>query len=272
MLQAIVVGLIAGIGILDERVLGATLFGRPIVLSVFVGLALGDIKQGIIIGAQLELIWMGIAGIGAATPPDYVTGGVIGTALAIVSGKGIGIALTIAVPVAVLAQSLGTLVRVVNLWFSHKADKYALTADFKGINLMLWIPTLLFFLSAFIPTFLAMLIGAAKINVVINAIPKVIIDGLTIAGNLLPAVGFGLLLDMLFSKKMFVFFFLGFFVCSYFNIDITGIAIIATCIALIISIYGNHGDHGDTGKKQNNQKTENKDSENNLTEGEIDFE
>lgn len=270
MIKALLIGLIAGIGILDERILGSTLFGRPIVLSVFVGIALGDIKQGIIIGAQLELIWMGIAGIGAATPPDYVTGGVIGTALAIVSGKGIGIALTIAVPVAVLAQSLGTLVRVINLWFSHRADKYALKADFKGINRMLWIPAFLFFLSAFLPTFLAMLLGASKINLIINSIPKVIIDGLTIAGNLLPAVGFGLLLDMLFSKKLFVFFFLGFFICSYFNIGITGIAILATCIALIISIFGDKGNNGHHDGKDSSDKKDIDD--NNLTEGDIDFE
>ena len=46
----------------------------------WVGLVLGDVKNGIIIGAQLELIWMGIAGIGASTPPDVVTGGILGTA------------------------------------------------------------------------------------------------------------------------------------------------------------------------------------------------
>lgn len=252
MLQALLVGLIAGIGILDERVLGATLFGRPIVLSVFVGLVLGDIKQGIIIGAQLELIWMGIAGIGVSTPPDYVTGGVIGTALAIISHRGIGVALTIAVPVAVLAANLGTLVRVVNLWFSHKADKYAETANFKGVNMMLLLPTILFFLSTFIPTFLAMLLGASKINIIINAIPKVILEGLTVAGNLLPAVGFALLLDMLFSKKMFVFFFLGFLMCSYLKLNITGIAVIAVCLAIIIVLFG--GNNKDKAEKENKKK------------------
>ena len=269
MVQALLVGLIAGIGMLDERVLGATLFGRPIVLSVFVGLALGDIKQGIIIGAQLELIWMGIAGIGVSTPPDYVTGGVIGTALAIISHKGIGVALTIAVPVAVLASYLGTLVRVVNLWFSHKADKYAETANFKGINLMLLLPTILFFFSAFVPTFLAMLLGASKINLIINAIPKVILDGLTVAGNLLPAVGFALLLDMLFSKKLFVFFFLGFLLCAYLKLDINGIAVIAICMEVIIVLFGNKGKNS-TGSGQN--KSESKEAKDNLTEGEIDFE
>ncbi len=264
MINALLIGLIAGVGILDERILGSSLFGRPIFLSVFVGLVLGDLKQGIIIGAQLELVWMGIAGIGAATPPDYVTGGVIGTALAIMSGKGIGIALAIAVPVAVLAQSLGILVRMVNLWFSHKADKYAETANFKGVALMLWIPAGLFFLSTFVPTFLAMLLGASKINAIVNAVPKIILDGLTIAGNLLPAVGFALLLDMLFSKKLMVFFFFGFLIASYLKLDITAIALIGTCIAVILNIYVG-----------NNKQKSYHDSENvpdDLTEGEIDIE
>ena len=73
--QAIMLGLIAGIGILDGRIFGQMMFDRPLVTGLLVGLVLGDVKNGIIIGAQLELIWMGIAGIGASTPPDVVTGG-----------------------------------------------------------------------------------------------------------------------------------------------------------------------------------------------------
>ncbi|QHM53867.1 PTS system sorbose-specific EIIC component [Pediococcus acidilactici] len=216
MINALLIGLIAGVGILDERILGSSLFGRPIFLSVFVGLVLGDLKQGIIIGAQLELVWMGIAGIGAATPPDYVTGGVIGTALAIMSGKGIGIALAIAVPVAVLAQSLGILVRMVNLWFSHKADKYAETANFKGVALMLWIPAGLFFLSTFVPTFLAMLLGASKINAIVNAVPKIILDGLTIAGNL-PSCRFCIITRYALFKEIDGIFLFRFFDCILFK-------------------------------------------------------
>ncbi|WP_426085870.1 PTS sugar transporter subunit IIC, partial [Escherichia coli] len=65
--QAIMLGLIAGIGILDGRIFGQMMFDRPLVTGLLVGLVLGDVKNGIIIGAQLELIWMGIAGIGAST-------------------------------------------------------------------------------------------------------------------------------------------------------------------------------------------------------------
>lgn len=132
--------------------------------------------------------------------------------------------------------------------------------------MMLLLPTILFFLSTFIPTFLAMLLGASKINIIINAIPKVILEGLTVAGNLLPAVGFALLLDMLFSKKMFVFFFLGFLMCSYLKLNITGIAVIAVCLAIIIVLFG--GNNKDKAEKENKKSG----TSDNLTEGEIDFE
>jgi PTS system mannose-specific IIC component/fructoselysine and glucoselysine-specific PTS system IIC component len=86
--QAIMIGLISGIGILDGRILGQVMLDRPLVTGTLVGIVLGDVRQGIIIGAQLELIWMGLTGIGASTPPDVVTGGVLGTAFAILSGSG----------------------------------------------------------------------------------------------------------------------------------------------------------------------------------------
>ncbi|NWN95267.1 MAG: PTS sugar transporter subunit IIC, partial [Bacillus sp. (in: Bacteria)] len=107
LIDALRLGIVAGIGILDGRIFGVMMLERPLAAGLLVGLVLGDVKSGIMIGAQLELIWMGIAGIGASTPPDVVTGGVLGTAFAILSGHGVAVALALAVPIAVLAQSLG---------------------------------------------------------------------------------------------------------------------------------------------------------------------
>ncbi len=259
--QALTLGIVAGIGILDGRLFGQMMFDRPLVLGLFVGLILGDVKEGIIIGAQLELIWMGIAGIGAATPPDIVTGGILGTAFAILSGRGVEVALALAVPIAVLAQTLGVLVRIINTYFSHKADEYAKEANYKGLAFSMWIPVLLFFLSTFVPTFLAILLGAQQVSSLINAVPDVILDGLGVAGNLLPGVGFALLMDMLFSKKMAPFFFVGFLAAAYLELDITAIALFAACVAFVIHFYIEP-------KNNNKQEVEQAD---NLTEGEIDF-
>lgn len=253
MITALIIGGIAGIGILDERIFGVTLFGRPLVLSVLVGLTLGEPVQGITIGAQLELVWMGLAGIGGSTPPDWVTGGVIGTTLAILSGEGVGVALAIAVPVAVLAQSLGVLVRIINLYFAGRADKFAERGDFRGVTFMMWIPPALFFLSTALPAFFATLLGAGRIGALMDATPSWIIDGLTVAGNLLPAVGFALLLDILWSRRTAVFFGLGFLIAAYSGLNITGIALIGACIAIIVEIYLRHSSESDTSSRDDDK-------------------
>lgn len=257
--QALMLGLIAGIGILDGRIFGQMMFDRPLVTGLFVGIVLGDVTQGIIIGAQLELIWMGIAGIGAATPPDVVTGGILGTAFAIISGSGVEVALALAVPIAVLAQTLGVVVRIANTYFAHKADKSAKEANYRGLAISMWIPVCLFFLSTFLPTFLAILLGADQVSNLINSIPKVILDGMGVAGSLLPAIGFALLMDMLFSKKMAPFFFIGFLAAAYGGMNITAIALFAVCLAFILHFYIEP------------KKASTDSIQDNLTEGEIDF-
>ena len=99
----ILIALIAMFGH-SEDFLGTTLLSRPLVLAPLVGLVLGHVTQGIIIGGTLELIFMGNIKVGAAIPPDIITGGVLGAAFAIISGKGPAIALAIAVPVSILAE------------------------------------------------------------------------------------------------------------------------------------------------------------------------
>ncbi|WP_198665989.1 PTS sugar transporter subunit IIC, partial [Clostridioides difficile] len=55
LVQATMLAIIAGVGILDGRIFGQSMLDRPIVTGMLVGLVLGDIKSGIMIGAQLEL-------------------------------------------------------------------------------------------------------------------------------------------------------------------------------------------------------------------------
>ncbi|MES1224287.1 MAG: PTS sugar transporter subunit IIC, partial [Bacteroidota bacterium] len=104
----------------SEDFLGTTLLSRPLVLGPLVGLALGDIHQGIIIGAMLELIFLGNIKVGAAIPPDVITGGVLGTAFTIMSGKGPAIALALAVPIAVLTEMVLSALFVFRATFNKK--------------------------------------------------------------------------------------------------------------------------------------------------------
>lgn len=87
-IQALLVTLVAIIATIDYN--GPLFYiHRPLVLGTLVGLVLGDIKQGIMIGATLELMWLGVVAVGGYTPPDTISGAIVGAALGIVSGHGI---------------------------------------------------------------------------------------------------------------------------------------------------------------------------------------
>lgn len=134
MLQAILIGLIVFIGKADYFI-GTAMFGRPLVLGALVGIVLGDIPTGVMIGFQLELIFMGMQAIGASIPPDMIVGSVLGTAFAITTGKGMETAITIAMPAAILSAF------VVNLFYgvitpimAKAADRFAEEGKYKKIE------------------------------------------------------------------------------------------------------------------------------------------
>ena len=86
MLQAILVSIVAFLAAIDEYTFGASMMGRPLFTAPIVGLILGDFQAGIMIGATLELMFMGSIMVGSATPPEVYASSVLGTAIAIQSG------------------------------------------------------------------------------------------------------------------------------------------------------------------------------------------
>ena len=123
LVKAILLGLVSLVAVVDSRLIGRQNIGRPLILSTLAGLVLGDMKQGIILGASLELMSMGFVSIGAAGPPNMQLGSVIATAFAILSGATTEEALSLAIPVAVAGEFLSVLMRMVIAQFSHVADK-----------------------------------------------------------------------------------------------------------------------------------------------------
>lgn len=87
LVQAIfLIGLIA-MFVTFEWMFGTNLGSRPIITGMLVGLVMGDLKTGIILGATLEMVFIGSITLGAAVPPDVITGGILGAAFAISTWK-----------------------------------------------------------------------------------------------------------------------------------------------------------------------------------------
>lgn len=217
-----------------EWMLGTNLGSRPIITGVLVGLVMGDLKTGIILGATLEMVFIGSITLGAAVPPDVITGGILGAAFAISTGKGADVAL--AFPIATLYLVVDNLLTLVLLpVFVHKADKYVERGEFRKMEMM-------HILGGFVVKSLprgiicaaAFYLGTPVMNRVLESIPEFVQNGLVAAAGFIPALGIALLTRMILTKKTVVFFVLGFTVSAYLRIPMLGIALLASVLAVIL--------------------------------------
>lgn len=219
----------------SEDFLGTTLLSRPLVLAPLAGLALGDVHQGIIIGATLELIFMGNIKVGAAIPPDTITGGVLGTAFAIMSGKGTSIALTLAIPISILAEMLVSSLFVFRSVFTNKFMEYAQEGNYRKIQRLHILSGLLKPVLMGLITFLSLELGSDAMRAFLDRIPAWVNSGLQVAGNMLPALGFALLMNLMYTKRVAAYFFLGFILAAWLKLPVIAIGGLGIIIALIVT-------------------------------------
>lgn len=219
----------------SEDFLGTTLLSRPLVLGPLVGLALGDLHQGILIGASLELIFMGNIKVGAAIPPDVVTGGVLGTAFAILSGKGAAIALALAIPISILAEMLLSALFVFRSTFNKLFLQYAQEGSYRKVQRLHLLSGALKPLLMALIGWLSLQLGAGAMKSLLDMIPAWVNSGLQVAGNLLPALGFALLMNLLFHKKVAPYFFLGFLLAAWLKLPVIAIGGLGVIIAFLVT-------------------------------------
>ncbi|QIB27603.1 PTS N-acetylgalactosamine transporter subunit IIC [Caloranaerobacter azorensis] len=219
---------IAGVDLFDVQLH----IHRPVVSGLVVGAILGDIKTGLITGATLELVWMGMVPLAGAQPPNVVIGGIIGTVFAILSGQDPKIAVGVAVPFAIAVQALITLLFTAFSPIMHKADKYAEEANTRGIENINYLGIAILFVMYAVIAFLPVYYGAEYATNIVQKMPTWLTDGLATAGGMMPAIGFAMLLKIMLKKEYFAFLLVGFIVVTYFKLTLVGTAILGLAIAL----------------------------------------
>ncbi|WP_175437444.1 PTS sugar transporter subunit IIC, partial [Enterobacter sp. IF2SW-B1] len=106
----------------------------PVVLGPLVGLILGDLHTGILTGGTLELVWMGLAPLAGAQPPNVIIGTIVGTPFAITTGVKPAVAVGVAVPFSVAGQMGLSFHFSVMSGVMSRSDRMAANADTDGIE------------------------------------------------------------------------------------------------------------------------------------------
>lgn len=216
-------------------------FYRPLVAGFCVGVILGDPVTGTKIGAAINLLYIGSMSTGGTLPSDTTLAAIIGTTLGITAGLDIDAALAIAIPVGLLGTLLWVGRLTLNTIFVPIADRIAASGrvDKIWIANVLLPQSVLFFISA-VPCFVIVYWGAEYIQSVLNFLGQNVLGILVIIGGMLPALGFGLTLKIIFKGNSRVYFFLGFLLIQYFKLDTISLGFIALIIAVIYMQFNNN--------------------------------
>lgn len=215
---------------------GASSFGffRPIFTAPVVGLLLGDFRTGLIMGAELEAIYMGIVGFGGSTPADATSAACICTAYVIIGGMDIDAAMALALPFGTIIARANQLSTPLQAYFVPKFQKYAEAGDDKKyICAHLAYRFLISKSLQAIAIFLAVWLGANRITTALGYLPDFVMNGLTVAGGLLPAVGLGVLCSLTLNLKQAAWLFVGFAMAAYLGLGNMAIAIFGGAAALL---------------------------------------
>ncbi|MBR6260218.1 MAG: PTS system mannose/fructose/sorbose family transporter subunit IID [Erysipelotrichaceae bacterium] len=208
---------------------------RPLVMGWIVGLILGDPVKGTIIGATINIIYLGFISAGGTLPSDSGMAGTFGTAFALVGGLDANAAMALAIPMGALGSLLWVVTMTYQSFFVRIADRWI---EEGRDDLMIWI-------DYFIPhgikavariaySFVGLYYGSSVITSLVDRLQGPVLDALSVMGGVLPAVGIAMMMTMIFNGKAKVFFFLGFLATSFLGLGTIPTMLIFLCVGFLV--------------------------------------
>ncbi len=229
-LLLLVVGFICGV----DQCWEAFYWFRPMVVAFFAGIVLGDIQLGVACGAVAELSYLGLLTVGGTVPPDPLMAGMMTVVIAYTTGQSPDAAVGLSLPFALLAQWLGIMWNTVFVALAHRGDDLAKKADTGGFRATVYFGLFVKAATTGVVVFLCSYALQTPIQLFVNSFPTWLIHGFEVAGNILPAVGFGLLLGVMLRTQNVAYLFLGFVMATFLEMpNVLPIAIVGAALAYI---------------------------------------
>lgn len=207
---------------------------RPIIVSTLTGLVLGDLKLGLVTGGLTELAFAGLTPAGGTQPPNPVLAGVMTTVIAYTTGTSATEAIGLALPFSFLMQYILLLYYSLFSFFNRKLNIAAENADTKAFRKYNIIPMVIVAFTYALIVFLSTYVAQDAMRKLVNVLPEWLTHGLSVAGGILPAVGFGMLLNVMFNIKYLPYLIIGFIMASFIEFsNLLPVALIGTALALM---------------------------------------
>ncbi|SFD21555.1 PTS mannose/fructose/sorbose/N-acetylgalactosamine transporter subunit IIC [Clostridium uliginosum] len=213
---------------------------RPLVAGFITGIILGQPLEGALIGAGINVIYLGFISAGGAQMGDPAFAGYVGTALALISNLNVETAMAIAVPLGTIATILWIGKMTINSFFVHWADKEVEKGNIDSVAFINVVPPqIALFLLSFIPAALVVYYGPNAVSGMLEILSPKVLHVFNVIGAMLPALGIAMNLKLIGNSFTMPFFVLGIIMSVYFKLDIVIISIIGVVIALTVTAIKN---------------------------------
>ncbi|MBU5365815.1 PTS sugar transporter subunit IIC [Enterococcus devriesei] len=195
---------------------GSTQLARPIFIVALLGVLLGHPTEGVIMGAQLELIFLGNVSLGGVMPSDITLGSIFGAAFAMIVGSDLNVAIALAVPISMLGTLLYSVMKMVVTSLVPRFEKHIREHNYRAFSRLWHLQFWGFELCYFLLGFVVIVVGADAVKAFVDWLPAWVQTSMTVASTMLPAIGLALLLKMLWQKSLAPYYFLGFALGAFF--------------------------------------------------------
>ena len=208
--------------------------GRPLIAGLFAGIVLGDIPTGIILGCAVQTLFIGLVTPGGSMPADVNFAAWIGIPLAMVAGADANYALALSVPLSFLGVVAVLATVTINSMFVHRQDRYIEQGRLEKAERIPIVGQSTNFIVRFIPIFLCNYFGAQFVPQFVDSIPIEVAGILAAFGQILPLIGFAILLKYVCKRALdLIYYLIGFVLSAALGLPIVPILAFASLFALI---------------------------------------
>lgn len=207
---------------------------RPIIVCTLTGLILGDVNLGLITGGLTELAFAGLTPAGGTQPPNPVLAGVMTTVIAYTTHASPAAAMALALPFSFLMQYVILFFYSAFSVFAKSADRYAAEADVKKFYELNILTTAIVAAAYGIIVFLCTYVAQEGMKLLVESMPGWLTNGFAVAGGVLPAVGFGMLLKVMLKVEYVPYLLIGFLMAVFIGFsNLLPVAVAGVALALI---------------------------------------
>ena len=234
LIQAALCGIVYWLAVGNLPFVGLWSLQRPLVCGAVTGLILGHPVEGAVIGATINLVYLGFMSAGGSMPADMGLAGVLGTVYAICGGLDTDTALALAVPIGILGTIVWAGRMTFDCAFVHMADKYIEKGEYNKIwRANVLFPQIMCFCMTAIPCTLAAYFGANYISSILDLLSGTVLTVFQIIGGLMPCLGIAITLQYIYKGESRIFLFAGFLLAVYSGLPLLTLGIIALLTAVV---------------------------------------